>query len=539
MKIRRDSTGPTGPVGFGSIMGAVGLITIVTMLSRLVGFGRWISQIAWVGTGQFANAYATANQIPTVLFEVVAGGALVGVTIPLLAGPIAKQMQGKVNQIASALLCWALLILTPFGLLLFLAAPLIATMLPIPADANPEFQHYLLTVFLQIFAFQMPLYGICVVLNGVLQAHERFLMPALGPLLNSLVVIFSYAVFGYLVQGVNSPEQISYQAILVLAGGTTAGVAAMSLPLLIPVYLCGVRLYPTLKLEKPLFKQAISLGGAGIGALLAQQFSVLVVIMVSRAYGPSVALPVYQYSQAIYMMPYAVLAVPVATAMFPRLSAAIDAEDYREFSRQCALSTKLVIIAGFLGFTLLVTEAGPLSLIFAKIRPMPGMEETLLLMAPGVVGYGLVFHLTRVMYSLKQAKVAVLASSIGWLLVSLLTFGLAWILNGGDTLTVLPMLAVIAISQTVGMVIAGLVLLISLKKQAGEEALRGVVGSSVRAMLVAIPVAGLGFWISQHLEIQNYDLGSLLLVMVILAVLCTVIFIPVLKNEYGRLKIGR
>ena len=70
-----------------ALASAVGLISVLTLLSRIFGFGRWLTQSAWVGTGAFANAYSTANQLPTVLFEVVAGGALAGVTIPIWLAP--------------------------------------------------------------------------------------------------------------------------------------------------------------------------------------------------------------------------------------------------------------------------------------------------------------------------------------------------------------------------------------------------------------------------------------------------------------------
>ena len=46
-----------------SLASAVGLISVLTLLSRIFGFGRWLTQSAWVGTGAFANAYSTANQL--------------------------------------------------------------------------------------------------------------------------------------------------------------------------------------------------------------------------------------------------------------------------------------------------------------------------------------------------------------------------------------------------------------------------------------------------------------------------------------------
>ena len=48
---------------------------------------------------------------------------------------------------------------------------------------------------LRVFAPQLPLYGIGIVLTGVLQAHRRFAWPVLAPLLSSVTVIAAYLAF--------------------------------------------------------------------------------------------------------------------------------------------------------------------------------------------------------------------------------------------------------------------------------------------------------------------------------------------------------
>ena len=132
-----------------ALASAVGLISVLTLLSRFFGFGRWLTQSAWVGTGAFANAYATANQLPTVLFEVVAGGALAGVTIPILAGPIADKLSAEVQRISSALISWALVLLTPIGVMVYCLAPWIGQVMPCPQGTDPQLQAHLISVFLQ------------------------------------------------------------------------------------------------------------------------------------------------------------------------------------------------------------------------------------------------------------------------------------------------------------------------------------------------------------------------------------------------------
>src|SRR5690625_6218541 len=92
------------------------MIAVLTIASRMLGFGRWLVQAATVQAGAVGNAYATANTIPNVLYEVVAGGALAGAVVPLLAGPIARKIADDVNRTSSALLTWAVLALVPFAL---------------------------------------------------------------------------------------------------------------------------------------------------------------------------------------------------------------------------------------------------------------------------------------------------------------------------------------------------------------------------------------------------------------------------------------
>ena len=55
---------------------------------------------------------------------------------------------------------------------------------------------------LAVFAPQILLYGLAVVLYGILQAHRRFVSPALAPVLSSLVVIATYVAFVPLSHGV-------------------------------------------------------------------------------------------------------------------------------------------------------------------------------------------------------------------------------------------------------------------------------------------------------------------------------------------------
>ena len=244
------------------LLGAVSGVAGFTLVSRVLGFGRWIVQATTVGAGTVAGAYATANQVPNVLYEVVVGGALAATVVPLLAAVAVPSRSRDASRIASGLLGVVLAVLTPLALLLAVLADPIAGLLPSSAGADPGLQADLVADFLRMFAAQVPLYGIGVVLTGVLQACGRFTWPALTPILSSLIVMATYAVFGAMTS--DSPGQAGSTALSVLGWGTTAGVAALSLPLLYPVMRLGIRLRPTLHVDRAIAWRALRLGSAGV-----------------------------------------------------------------------------------------------------------------------------------------------------------------------------------------------------------------------------------------------------------------------------------
>src|SRR5262249_9150155 len=84
---------------FKGLAGAAVLIGLLTILARVAGFGRTVVFSATVHKSCLSDAYFTANQIPNIIFEIVAGGALAGMVVPVLAGPAEQGDRGRVEQI--------------------------------------------------------------------------------------------------------------------------------------------------------------------------------------------------------------------------------------------------------------------------------------------------------------------------------------------------------------------------------------------------------------------------------------------------------
>lgn len=474
--------------------GAVGVIAIATLTSRAVGFLRWLAQAALVGSGATAGAYASANQIPNIIFEIVVGGALAGITVPLLAAPLAKGSNEVTRRIASALLSWVTLILLVVAVAVFGLAPWIAQALPVPADSEVVSQHALVTQFLRIFAWQIPLYGISIVLTGILQAHKKFFWPAIAPAMSSLVVIATFGVYALLNPNRDAaPPEV---AVAVLGWGTTLGVVALSLPLFIPAYKAGFRYRPTLQMTAEERQRAVSLGASGVGALIAQQVSVVVGLWLMRSHGAPGTVALFQYVQAVYWLPYAVAVYPVVTAAFPLLSEHGEDGCGQNFKLICSHAMRRVFVAALGGTALLIVMAPVAQAFFELLTPVPGMASALVVIAPALIGYSVLFYGQRVLYALQEPKAAWQVAALGWLVVVAAQVGLVYLFvptRGDGSAT----LRAIAGGHTIGMTasaIAVIWVILRMTSGYGAKQLRQVTLRSLPSLVIGTALGTLATW---------------------------------------------
>src|ERR1700735_3958614 len=122
MRARRSPAGPAGRSRAVTIARGAGVIASLTMLARILGLVRTVVFSQTVGATCLGTAYVTANQVPNLVYELVLGGAMASVMVPVLArsaersgtDPAAK---AEVSRVSSALLTWTLLILVPLSVL--------------------------------------------------------------------------------------------------------------------------------------------------------------------------------------------------------------------------------------------------------------------------------------------------------------------------------------------------------------------------------------------------------------------------------------
>ncbi|WP_028047876.1 murein biosynthesis integral membrane protein MurJ [Cellulomonas sp. URHE0023] len=498
---------PTARRAATGLAGAAAMIAVITVVSRLLGFGRWIAQLHWVGFGSIGDSYNAANTLPNVLFEVAAGGALAGALVPVLAAPVARGARKDIDKTVSGTLGWTLLVLVPLALLLALLSNPIADLL---TSANPE-QTEMVQFFLRVFAIQVPMYGVAVLLYAVLQAHKRFFWPAFAPIISTVVVTATYVVYSTMSNGTtSSPDALDPGALEWLAWGTTLGVAAMCFPMFLPVRALGVRLRPTLRFPAGVAPRVRSLALAGVGAVAAQQIALLVVLWVAKNWGAEGTFSTFLYSQQVYLLPYAVLVVPLATSTFPRLAARASSADRGGFARLASGTVRAVLAAGAIGAAAVIASAPAVARFFSAVAHddpalIPTMTAALTWMAPGLVGFAALFHASRSLYALERGRAAVVANSVGWGVMAAAV--VAFVGLGIPSDTDAGTLAGIGAASSLGMFVGGAVALVALGRAAGWAALRGVPRSTTVLVISAALGALAGRWVADAVQVIGGEGG--------------------------------
>jgi putative peptidoglycan lipid II flippase len=476
------------------------------MLARMIGFGRQVVFAHTVQASCLGTAYTTANMVPNIIYDIVMGGALTAVVVPVLAGPARASGVGgqaadreQVRQTSATLLTWTVLLLVPVSVVIaVIARPLVSLLLGGTPGCPRASMVALSTRMLVIFAPQILLYGLAVVLYGILQAHRKFTAPALAPVLSSLVVIGAYFWFGMIGNGYQDlARPVPVMAWVVLAVGTTAGVAMLVATPLIPVARLRLRLRPGLRFPAGIGPRVRGLAAAGVATLIAQDASVAVVIVLANSHGGSGALVLYSFAWAVFFVPYAVLAVPIATSAFPELSARSES-----FDATSAASTRAIMVASWLGVAGMAGTCIPLARVFqshvGQAADARQLAIALAAFAPGLLGYGLTANLSRVLYADGRSRASALAVSGGWLLVIV-----------ADLLIVpfVPRSAVVpwlGAGTTIGLTASGVALLILVRRFRGPDALRGCPRAALAGLAGALAGAAAGLGVSASLRTTGF-----------------------------------
>ena len=478
------------------------LIAAVTLVARIVGFLRYFVLARTVGTTCLGDVYATANSIPNIVYEVVVGGALAAVVVPLVAGARERDHH-EVRATVAALHGWALVLLVPVTAGMYLLSPWVIDVLLGSSPGCASDADQVATAMLWVFLLQIPVYGATVIAMGALQAHHKFFSPALAPAVSSLAVIGAYLVYDAMAgDSQGSLDALSTSEFWVLAGGTTLAVVVLLLVQIPALVRAGLVVMPRLRFPEGRAGRAWTLAWSGGVVVASQWVAYGAAISWSNRYGGQGSALVFVLAWTLFLLPWALLAFPIATSTFPRLSALHERGERDEAARTASTTTRTVAAASAAGAGAMAAAATPLAIILVEGAPgvdaVPQLAAILLALAPGVLAYGLHGHLVRVLAASHRAPQAAAGSAIGWLV----GLGVAWA-GVRSAQNPVEVARAVGVGFSAGLVVAAVLLAVAVARLDGREALRRVptvVAVSVVAALV-VGVAGHLLWSGEDVSI--------------------------------------
>jgi len=470
-------------------------LAVATALSRVLGFIRASVWAAAFGLHVVGNALTLANTLPSIVYTLLAGGAISSVFVPQLIRAAANGRQ-EGDAFAGRLLSVALLVLLPATVIGVLLAPWIARLYT--GGAWPPRDTALLAAFLAWCLPQIPLYGIFAVLSQVLLARDRPGPMMWAPVANNVVGIAAAVPFlflGGIATGpdANAAETVSPGEVLAIAGGATAGVLVQVLVLLPALRAAGVRVRPRRDLRAAGIGRSLRLAGWTVLFVAANQIAYSITAIVANAAGAAAdtadhAAGLAQYTNAnmIMLVPHAIIAVSVVTAAFPRMARAAVEHDVDRVARA---ATEALVRSGRLllpvACALLITAPLITRLLFPG-NPGPDtwfMGLVLATFAPAVVIYSFQFVLVRTLHAWENTRGPAMVQIVIALIQSLLAVLASLLLPAGYVVVGLG--AAFSLAYTVGLVCTARLIV----RTTGRRPLRGAAGALLRPALAAATAA--------------------------------------------------
>ncbi len=321
-----------------SVAKSTATMSICTLVSRVTGFVRTWAMAFALGNTVLAAGYALANNLPNMIYELVAGGILSTAFLPIYLQQ--RNIRGKAAGAlyANNLLSVSVLVLGIIAVLASIFAPQVMvtqSLFSKASDATVEQAVF----FFRFFAFQIVFYGISAVFSGLLNAERQYFWPAISSVFMNIISIITF--FGYpLISSHTNWGNIW------IAVGVTLSIAVMAfiqLPKLVKV---GFKIRPYIDFAGEGLRDTVKLALPAIACtcinLVALSFMNSCALVVADN-GPSSI----QYAWMWYQFPYGVLGVALSTAMFTEMSECTSRKDIEGYKRNVLSglrSTFLLII---------------------------------------------------------------------------------------------------------------------------------------------------------------------------------------------------
>jgi putative peptidoglycan lipid II flippase len=459
---------------------AAGTVMLAFVLSNLVGLVRQVLVSEAFGTENMMDAFNAAVQIPDVIFNLLAAGALSSAFIPTFAGFLARDERDSAWRLASAVTNLVILALTLVsGLAAFFAPQIVRHVIYV---FKPELDPALQTMtsdLLRIALIAPTIFGVSGMLMGILNTHQKFWMPALAP------------VFYWLGWIIGLKFLVPSMEIYGLAWGYIIG-ALLHLGIQIPglLKLENHRYSLTFGLENPAVREVGRLMAPRLLGVAAVQINFVINTMIAAGQGEG-SLTAINVARMVMTMPLFVIAQAIATAALPTFSAQVARGEKDDMRASLAATLRGVLLLSIPATIGLILLRQPVTaMLFQRGKFTAESTEmvswALLWYTAGLVGHSVVEILSRAFYALHDTKTPVSVGVAAMGLNAVFSFAFAalfsslgWMPHGG-----------LALANSLATGLEAVILFIAMRRR-----LNGIDGANIAQGMVQFGLAALGMTI--------------------------------------------
>lgn len=406
------------PAANAQIARAAGTVMAAFIFSNLVGLLAKTLTARVFGTGIESNAFFAANRFSEILFNLVAGGALGSAFIPVFTGLLANEQREKAWKLASGIANLVSLVLVILSALTIIFARQVVRYI-----LAPGFQGEVTILTAQLLRVQVLssfVFGLSGLLMGVLNSHQRFLLPALAPamyqigwIIGILLLSPTFGVFG-------------------LAWGVVIG-SVLHLLVQIPwlLRLPGRAYWPSLGLSMPEVREVGRLMAPRLLGVAVVQLNFLINTLLA-SYQTAGSISAISLAFPLMIMPEAAIAQSIAIAALPTFAAQVARKQLGEMRASLSAALRVTLLLALPAMIGLILLREPIVALLYQGNEFSAestrmVSWALLWYAAGLAGHGLVEVTSRSFYALHDTRTPVIVGVGAMTLNLVLSFVFTWL----------------------------------------------------------------------------------------------------------------
>ncbi len=379
-------------------------MTVGTGISRVTGFVRTalLASVLGLTAQAMADAFNLANITPNIVYDLILGGVLSSLFIPVFIEYLQTKDEREAWYVANSFFNITLVMLTVVTVALCIAAPYVIKAQTFLSHGRGQMEAEA-TFLLRFFIFEVIFYGFSAIYTGILNSYKHFTIPAFAPIANNLIVIVTVAVYRF------------YPNRYLLAIGATLGVVAMAMVLLPWVRRTGFRYRPVFDLKHPAVRKLGRLAVPVVAYVVINQVGLWVVnILAAQVQG---GISAFQYGYIFFQLPYGIVAVSIITALFPTLSEQSVREERARMVQSTSLgvrTTAFVVIPASVAYAVLSIPI--IRLLLQRLNfdahDTAMMAATVFYFVLGLFFFSIFMLVLKVFYSMQDTRTPMVVAGV-------------------------------------------------------------------------------------------------------------------------------